>query len=230
MAQSVALKTKKSVVIFSLEMSRQQLALRLLSSTAEIDNKILMTGRLSQTDWSKLIEAGAALSEVKMFINDNPMMTVADMNAQCRRVDNLGLIVIDYLQLMTGSGSKKSGFTSENRVNVMSDISRMIKVMAKELNVPVIALSQLSRDSEKRAEKRPMLSDLRESGSIEQDADIVLGLYREEYFDDETENGNIAELIILKNRRGETGKIQLLWSPQYTRYSSLERKYDEEGG
>ena len=158
-------------------------------------------------------------------LDDNPMLTVADINAACRRVKDLGLVVIDYLQLMTSAGgTPKYG---ENRTTIVSDISRMLKIMAKELNVPVICASQLSRANEKREEKRPMLSDLRESGAIEQDADIVLALYRDDYYNKDTERPNIAECIILKNRRGETGTVELQWQPEFTSFRSLERRHGE---
>jgi replicative DNA helicase len=219
--------TERSVAIFSLEMSREQLALRLLSSESCIDGKRLQTGRLSQADWAKLLDAAARISKSELLINDNPSVSVADMNAQCRRVPKLGLVIIDYLQLMQSAGGR-SGYASENRTQVVSDISRMLKIMAKELNVPVICLSQLSRANEARADKRPVLSDMRESGAIEQDADVVLGLYREGYYNPETEHPNTAELIILKNRRGETGKVFLHWSPELTLYSTLERHHDDD--
>ena len=148
------------------------------------------------------------------------------MNAKCRRLDNLGLVIIDYLQLMSSSGGK--GYAGENRQQAVSDISRMLKIMAKELDVPVICLSQLSRANEKREDKRPMLSDLRDSGAIEQDADIVMFLYREDYYREDTENRNIAECIVAKNRHGETGKIPLRWSPEYTTFSTVEMRFDEE--
>ena len=154
------------------------------------------------------------------------MLTVADMNAKCRRIDNLGLVVIDYLQLMTSSGGKS--YSGENRQQAVSDISRMLKIMAKELSVPVICLSQLSRANEKREDKRPMLSDLRESGAIEQDADIVMFLYREDYYKEDTENKNIAECIIAKNRHGEVGKVPLRWIPEYTTFSTVEMRFDED--
>jgi replicative DNA helicase len=160
------------------------------------------------------------------LINDKPSLSVADMNAQCRRLPNLGLIVIDYLQLMQSAGSGMK-YASENRTQIVSDISRMLKIMAKELNVPVICLSQLSRANETRHDKRPMLSDLRESGAIEQDADIVLGLYREDYYNKEVEHQNIAECIILKNRRGEPGTVELKWIPEFTSYSSLDKHHSE---
>jgi replicative DNA helicase len=219
--------TGKAVAVFSLEMSREQLALRLLSSESFIDNKKLQTGRVNSADWKKLAAAAESISSANLLINDNPSLSVADMNAQCRRVKNLGLIVIDYLQLMQ-SASGGRGYSSETRTQVVSDISRMMKIMAKELNVPVICLSQLSRESEKRGDKRPILSDLRESGAIEQDADIVLGLYRDEYYNKESESGNEAECLVLKNRRGETGTVLLQWLPEYTTYSSVTHYRDEE--
>jgi len=225
-AMHVAKTSGKAVAIFSLEMSREQLALRLLSSESFIDNKKLQTGRLTPDEWKRIGAAANMISSYEMLINDNPSLSVADMNAQCRRIQNLGLVVIDYLQLMqSASGQNKN--TGENRTQVVSDISRMLKIMAKELNVPVICLSQLSRASEGRQDKRPLLSDLRESGAIEQDADIVLGLYREDYYNKEVEYPNIAECLILKNRRGETGKIELKWIPEYTTYTSIDRQHIE---
>ena len=226
-AMHVAKTTKKAVAIFSLEMSREQLAIRLLSSESFIDNKKLQTGRLSNDEWRKVALAAASISETDLRINDNPMLSVADMNAQCRRISNLGLVVIDYIQLMQ-SASGGSGYTGENRTQVVSDISRMMKIMAKELNVPVICLSQLSRANETRTNKRPLLSDLRESGAIEQDADLVMGLYRDDYYNKDSDEPNIAECIILKNRRGETGTIKLQWLPEYTTYSSIDRVHSEE--
>ena len=216
----------KTVVFFSLEMSREQLATRLLSSEALVENNRLKTGSLRETDWEKIAGAATILNKVDIRIDDNPMLSVADMNAKCRRLDDLGLVVIDYLQLMTSAGGK--GYAGENRQQVVSDISRMLKIMAKELNVPVICLSQLSRASEKRDDKRPMLSDLRESGAIEQDADIVLFLYRDDYYNEDSEKHNIAECIVAKNRHGETGKVELRWMPEYTQFSTLDTRYDED--
>ena len=160
-----------------------------------------------------------------ILIDDNPMLSVADMNAKCRRVDNLGLVVIDYLQLMTSAGGPGRG--GDNRQQVVSDMSRALKIMAKELDVPVLCLSQLSRANESRADKRPMLSDLRESGAIEQDADIVMFLYRDDYYNDDSETHNLAECIIAKNRHGETGTVELQWLPEYTTFTSVERRYGE---
>ena len=232
MALNIALKVAKSsgksVAVFSLEMSREQLALRLLSSESFIHNKKLQSGMLNAEEWKKLARAAASISGLKIFINDNPTLTVADMNAQCRRVSDLGLVVIDYLQLMQ-SATGSSRYAAESRTQVVSDISRMLKIMAKELNVPVICLSQLSRANEARQNKRPMLSDLRESGAIEQDADIVLALYREDYYNKNSEVGNLAECIVLKNRRGETGTIELEWIPEFTTFSSVDRVHREDG-
>ncbi len=215
----------KAVVYFSLEMSREQLAMRLISGESFVDNKKLVTGRLDQDDWAKIAAASMALNQTQILIDDNPMLSVADMNAKCRRVDNLGLVVIDYLQLMTAAGGP--GRPGENRQQVVSDISRALKIMAKELNVPVLCLSQLSRANESRADKRPMLSDLRESGAIEQDADIVMFLYREGYYNEDTEDHNLAECIIAKNRHGETGTVQLQWLPEYTTFTSIDRRHEE---
>ncbi len=215
----------KTVVFFSLEMSREQLCMRLISGESFVDNKKLVTGRLSEEDWQRIAAASAALNKTQILIDDNPMLSVADMNAKCRRVDNLGLVIIDYLQLMTSAGG--SARQGENRQQIVSDISRALKIMAKELNVPVVCLSQLSRGPESRADKRPMLSDLRESGAIEQDADIVMFLYREDYYNEDSENHNLAECIIAKNRHGETRTVELQWLPEYTTFSSIDRRHSE---
>ncbi|MCI9644433.1 MAG: replicative DNA helicase, partial [Oscillibacter sp.] len=188
LALNVALnvaKGGKTVAVFSLEMSREQLATRLLSSEALVENNRLRTGLLRETDWEKIAGAATVLNRLDVRIDDNPLLSVADMNAKCRRLDGLALVVVDYLQLMTSAGG--SGRGGESRQQVVSDMSRMLKIMAKELNVPVICLSQLSRANEKRDDKRPMLSDLRESGAIEQDADIVLFLYRDDYYNEDSE-------------------------------------------
>lgn len=225
-ALNVAKSEKKTVAVFSLEMSREQLASRLLSSEACVESGRLRTGSLRETDWEKIAAAASVLNKVDIRIDDNPMLSVADMNAKCRRIDGLALVVIDYLQLMTSaSGNNRGG---ENRQQMVSDMSRMLKIMAKELNVPVICLSQLSRANEKRDDKRPMLSDLRESGAIEQDADIVLFLYRDDYYNEDSEKRNIAECIVAKNRHGETGKVELRWMPEYTTFATLENRYDED--
>ena len=215
----------KTVVFFSLEMSREQLAMRLISSESFVDNKKLVTGKLGGEDWEKIASASAALNQTQILIDDNPSLSVADMLAKCRRVDDLGLVVIDYLQLMTSAGGpQRSG---DNRQQVVSDISRALKIMAKELNVPVVCLSQLSRGPESRQNKRPMLSDLRESGAIEQDADIVMFLYRDDYYNEDSENHNLAECIIAKNRHGETRTVELQWLPEYTTFSSIDRRHEE---
>jgi replicative DNA helicase len=225
-ALHVAKTSKKAVAVFSLEMSREQLAVRLLAGEGLIDSQKLLTGRLSQADWQRIGAAASVISETEMLIDDNPSLSVADMNAQCRRLDNLGLVVIDYLQLMQSAGSGHT-YAGESRTQAVSDMSRMLKIMAKELNVPVICLSQLSRANEARTNKRPVLSDLRESGAIEQDADIVIGLYREGYYDRECENPNDAEAIVLKNRHGELRTIPLLWRPEYTSYGSVDTRHDD---
>ena len=224
-ALSAAKESGKTVAIFSLEMSREQLVTRLIATEGLVENTRLVTGNLRESDWVKIAEAASALSRTDIRIDDNPLLTVADMNAKCRRLDNLGLVVIDYLQLMTSAGGK--GYSGENRQQAVSDISRMLKIMAKELQVPVLCLSQLSRANEKREDKRPMLSDLRESGAIEQDADIVMFLYRDDYYNEDSEKRNIAECIIAKNRHGETGKVPLRWMPEYTAFGTLESRYDE---
>ena len=221
---NVAKKYKQTVAMFSLEMSREQLAMRLLSIESFVDGQKLATGKLSEEEWSKLCMASAALSQTDIRVDDNPAITVAEMNAKCRRVENLGLVIIDYLQLMNGSGYGKGG---DSRVNVVSEISRSLKIMAKELNVPVICLSQLSRGPESRTDKRPMLSDLRESGAIEQDADEVLFLYRDEYYNENSEDKGIAECIVSKNRHGEVGTVKLQWIPQYQTFTDREWKHAE---
>ena len=224
-ALSVAKKTDKTVAMFNLEMSREQLAMRLLSNESFVDNQNLVTGKLSEDEWVKIGMASNALAATDIRIDDNPSITVAAMNAICRRVDNLGLVIIDYLQLMTNSGY--GGNRGDNRVNIVSDISRSLKIMAKELNVPVICLSQLSRANESRQDKRPMLSDLRESGAIEQDADCVLFIYRDDYYNENSEEKNVAEIIVAKNRHGETGTVKVQWIPQYTTFSDREWKHEE---
>ena len=229
LALNVALnvaKGGKTVAVFSLEMSREQLTTRLLSSEALVENNRLRTGLLRETDWEKIAGAATVLNRLDIRIDDNPLLSVADMNAKCRRLEGLALVVVDYLQLMTSAGGNSRG--GENRQQVVSDMSRMLKIMAKELNVPVVCLSQLSRANEKRDDKRPQLSDLRESGAIEQDADIVMFLYRDDYYNEDSEKHNIAECIVAKNRHGETGKVELRWMPEYTQFSTLDKRYDDE--
>ncbi len=227
MALHAAMNEGKTVAIFSLEMSREQLTTRLLSRAALIPSQNMLTGQLTDQQWRDLSNAAQLLSQCDIRIDDNPTLTVSDMNAQCRRVPDLGLVVIDYLQLMQSAGSGHS-WSNESRTQAVSDISRMLKIMAKELNVPVLCLSQLSRANESRTDKRPMLSDLRESGAIEQDADVVIGLYRDGYYNKESDTPNVAEAIVLKNRKGSTGTVELLWLPEYTSFNSLDKSRDEE--
>lgn len=225
-ALSVAKESAKTVAFFSLEMSQEQLAMRLLSNESFVDNQKLLTGQLSEEDWTKIGIASSALSQTDIRVDDNPSISVAEMNAKCRRLPNLGLVLIDYLQLMTSAGTGQTS-NNANRVQVVSDISRALKIMAKELNVPVICLSQLSRANESRTDKRPMLSDLRESGAIEQDADEVLFIYRDDYYHPDTPEKNVAEVIVAKNRHGETGTVKLQWLPQFTTFADREWKHSE---
>ena len=224
LALNVAKKYNSTVAIFNLEMSREMLAMRLLAIESFVDGQKMATGKLTEEEWIKLCMASTALSQTDIRIDDNPAITVAEINAKCRRIENLGMVLIDYLQLMTGSGYGKG---NENRQQVVSDISRSLKIMAMELNVPVICLSQLSRGPESRPDKRPMLSDLRESGAIEQDADSVMFLYRDEYYNPDTEDKGIAECIVAKNRHGEVGPVKLQWIPQYQTFADREWKHAE---
>ncbi len=221
---NVAKKYNKTVAIFNLEMSREQLAMRLLAIESFVDGQKMATGKLTDEEWTNLGMASTSLAQTDIRIDDNPSVTVAEMNAKCRRLENLGLVVIDYLQLMSGSGYGKGG---DSRVNIVGEISRSLKIMAKELNVPVVCLSQLSRGPESRTDKRPMLSDLRESGAIEQDADVVLFLYRDEYYNENTEDKGVAECIVSKNRHGEVGTVKLQWIPQYQTFADREWKHAE---
>ena len=225
-ALHVALVLKKTVAFFSLEMSREQLVTRLLSKAAMVPSQNLMTGQLTDSQWRSISEAAQQMSMSDIRIDDNPSVTVSDMKASCRRVKDLGLVCIDYLQLMSSAGTKNSW--ADNRQQAVSEISRMLKIMAKELNVPIICLSQLNRAVESRQDKRPLLSDLRESGSIEQDADAVVALYREGYYVKEAENPNLAEALILKNRRGSTGTVYLNWLAEYTSFTSYEANREED--
>lgn len=220
-ARYAAAKAKKRVAFFSLEMSKEQLISRLLSTEAMVEGTKLRTGKLSEDEWIRLIEAGDILSKTQMYFDDNPAVTVPEIKAKLRRLKDVDLVVIDYLQLMNSSSK------IENRVQEISQITRNLKIMAKELNVPVMTLSQLARDSEKRTNHRPVLSDLRDSGSIEQDADIVLFLYREDYYQDsetpsEDEDRNQSECIIAKNRHGETKTVPLHWQGEYMRFTAQE--------
>ena len=214
----------KTVAVFSLEMAREQLTTRLLAGEGLVDSQKLLTGKLSADEWRRVGAAATTISATDIRIDDNPSLSVADMNAQCRRIPNLGLVVIDYLQLMQSAGSGH-GWSNESRTQAVSDMSRMLKIMAKELNVPVICLSQLSRANEARQNKRPMLSDLRESGAIEQDADMVLFVHRPEYYHIyQDSNGQDlrgrAQIIIAKHRKGATGDVLLDFKGEYTRFSN----------
>ncbi|WP_026487127.1 replicative DNA helicase [Caldanaerobius polysaccharolyticus] len=220
----VAVKQKVPVMIFSLEMSKQQLTQRLLCSLSMVDSHKLRMGDLTEEDWPKLAAAVGVLSDAPIYIDDTPAITTMEVRAKCRRLKlekGLGLVVIDYLQLM------QSNKKAESRQQEVSDISRSLKALAREIDVPVIALSQLSRAPETRSDHRPMLSDLRESGSIEQDADIVMFLYREDYYNPDTDKKNIAEVIIAKQRNGPTGTVELGWLGQYTKFVNLARNLKE---
>ncbi|CAH0121337.1 Replicative DNA helicase [Paenibacillus sp. CECT 9249] len=224
-AQNVGVRAKETVAIFSLEMSASQLVQRMLCAESNVDAGRMRTGQLENEDWEKLTMAIGALSEAKIYIDDTPGVTVADIRAKCRRLkkeQGLGMILIDYLQLIHGRG--KPG---ENRQQEVSEISRTLKQIARELEVPVIALSQLSRGVEQRQDKRPMMSDLRESGSIEQDADIVAFLYRDDYYDKESEKKNIIEIIIAKQRNGPVGTVELVFLKNYNKFVSYERNHQE---
>ncbi|MBB6450573.1 replicative DNA helicase [Geomicrobium halophilum] len=222
-AQNIATKTDENVAIFSLEMGASQLVQRMLCAEGNIDGSRLRTGQLLEEDWEKLTMAMGTLSRAGIYIDDSPGIKVSDIRAKCRRLQNekgLGMILIDYLQLIQGQGS-------ESRQQEVSEISRNLKAIARELNVPVIALSQLSRGVESRQDKRPMMSDLRESGSIEQDADIVSFLYREDYYDQETENQNMIEIILAKQRNGPVGSVELAFIKEYNKFVNLDRQHDE---
>ena len=217
-ASYVAMHDKVPVMIFNLEMSKEQLVKRMLSSESEIDSMKINNANLEQDDWIKMADASNRLADVPIYIDDTPVLTPSEIRAKCIKAKlekNIGLIIIDYLQLM------ESKTANGSRQQEISEISRGLKILAKELNVPVIALSQLSRATEARADHRPMLSDLRESGSIEQDADIVMFLHREDYYDKETEKKNVAEVIVAKNRHGETGTVELAWLGKYTKFANL---------
>lgn len=220
-ATHVALHTPKDVVVFSLEMSSEQLVTRVLSSEARIKSEHLKVGNLSGDEWVKLAASADILSKTNIYLDDSAGITVAEMKAKLRRLKNLGLVVIDYLQLMS------NGRATENRVQEISVITRNLKILAKELNVPVVLLSQLNRATEQRQGHRPMLSDLRDSGSIEQDADIVLFLCREGYYDNTIEDRDIAQIVVAKNRHGSTGDVDVRWIGEYTRFESLETMRNE---
>lgn len=214
---NAAVKSNKSVVYFSLEMGKEELVNRILSAEAMVDSQKIRSGKLEDEDWISLTNASGTLSEAKIILDDSAGFSPIELRARCRKLKmeyDIGLIVIDYLQLMDASK------TNASRQADISEISRSLKVLAREINVPIIALSQLSRAPEQRPDHRPMLSDLRESGSIEQDADIVMFLYRDDYYNPETEKKNVAEVIVAKNRQGSTGTVELAWLPQYTKFAN----------
>ena len=224
-ATNAALRGNAPVAIFSLEMSKDQLVNRILCSEAMVDSNKVRTGKLEEDDWVKLAGAIGPLSESEIYIDDTPGISVMEIRTKCRKLKmekNIGLVVIDYLQLVQGSNKRQA-----SREQEISEISRSLKILAKEINVPVIALSQLSRAVEQRPDHRPMLSDLRESGATEQDADIVMFLYRDDYYNKESEKKDIAEVIIAKQRGGQTGTVELLWMGNYTKFVNLEKRFDD---
>jgi len=219
-AEYVAVRNKITTAIFSLEMSKNQLVNRILSMNSKVDSQAIRSGELNDEDWAKLMESARTVGESGLIIDDTPGISITELRSKCRKFKlehNLGLIIIDYLQLM--SGGKKS----ESRQQEISEISRSLKALAREVNCPVIALSQLSRAVEQRPDKRPMLSDLRESGAIEQDADVVMFIYRDDYYNHDSEDAGVSEIIIGKQRNGPTGTVKLAWLSQFTKFANLER-------
>lgn len=220
-AQHIAFKAKKAVAIFSLEMSKEQLVNRLFALESRVDAQKLRTGNLTDDEWSRLIEGAGIVGESQLIIDDTPGISISEMRSKCRKykIDHdIGIIIIDYLQLMSGSGK------NESRQQEISDISRSLKALARELNVPVVALSQLSRAVEQRPDHRPMLSDLRESGAIEQDADVVMFIYRDDYYHKDTEEKGVAEIIVAKQRNGPIGTVKLVWLPNYTKFVNMKKE------
>ena len=219
-AQHIAFKQNMCVAIFSLEMSKEQLVNRLFSLESQVNSQSLRTGQLSDAEWEKLIESAGVIGKSKLIIDDTPGISIAELRSKCRKYKldhDLKIIIIDYLQLMSGSGR------SDSRQQEISDISRSLKALARELSVPVVALSQLSRAVEQRPDHRPMLSDLRESGAIEQDADVVMFIYRDDYYNKDTDMKGIAEIIIAKQRNGPIGTVNLVWLPDYTRFANMQK-------
>lgn len=219
-AQHVAFKQNKTVAVFSLEMSKEQLVNRMFSLESNVDAQKLRTGQLEDMEWERLIESAGVIGRSNLIIDDTPGITVSELRSKCRKYkleQNLSMVIIDYLQLMTGSGR------TESRQQEISDISRSLKAVARELSVPVLALSQLSRAVEQRPDHRPMLSDLRESGAIEQDADVVMFIYRDDYYNHDTEKKGVSEIIIAKQRNGPIGTVELAWLPEYTKFANLAR-------
>ena len=221
LVQNAALKGNASVAVFSLEMSKEQLVQRMLSAQSNVELKKIKTGNLDENDWPRIIDAMSVLSNANIYIDDTPGIKMSELRSKCRKLKiekGLDFVLIDYLQLMEGEGN------NENRQQEISKISRSLKIIAKELNCPVVALSQLSRAPEQRSDHRPMLSDLRESGSVEQDADIVMFLYRDEYYHPDSERKNIGEIIISKNRHGETGSVELVWLGEIQKFANKARE------
>ena len=222
LAQYIAVKNKVPTAIFSLEMSKDQLVNRLLSMESKVDSQLIRTGNLSANDWEKLIESAGDISKAPLIIDDTPGISISELRSKCRKFkleNDLGLVIIDYLQLMSG-GSKRT----DSRQQEISEISRSLKALAREINAPVIALSQLSRACETRPDHRPILSDLRESGAIEQDADVVMFIYRDDYYNKDTDKKNISEIIIAKQRNGPIGTVELVWLPNYTKFANKSKK------
>lgn len=225
LAQNMAIKQNMATAIFSLEMSKEQLVNRILSMESRVDSQVLRTGNLTESDWDQVVESSGVIANSKLIIDDTPGISIGELRSKCRKFKlehDLKVVIIDYLQLMSGNGSKGG----ENRQQEISEISRSLKALARELSVPVIALSQLSRACETRQDHRPMLSDLRESGAIEQDADVVMFLYRDDYYNKDTEAKNIAEVIIAKQRNGPIGTVELVWLPDYTKFANMERRLE----
>lgn len=221
-AQYVAFKQNKTAAIFSLEMSKEQLVNRLFSLESKVDSQHIRTGNLSDAEWEKLIESAGIIGKSNLIIDDTPGISISELRSKCRKYKlehNLELVIIDYLQLMSGSGSGRS----DSRQQEISDISRSLKALARELSVPVIALSQLSRAVEQRPDHRPMLSDLRESGAIEQDADVVMFIYRDDYYNKDTDMKGVAEIIIAKQRNGPIGTVNLAWLPDFTKFANIQK-------
>ena len=221
LAQYMCVRNHVPTAIFSLEMSKDQLVNRILSMESKVDSQSMRTGTLQPADWEKLIESAGVISTAPLIIDDTPGISITELRSKCRKYkleNDLGLVIIDYLQLMTG-GSKKQ----ESRQQEISEISRSLKALAREINAPVIALSQLSRACETRPDHRPMLSDLRESGAIEQDADVVMFLYRDDYYNKDTDKKNISEVIIAKQRNGPIGTVEIVWLPNYTKFANKEK-------
>ncbi len=222
-ARNASKQSNKAIAFFSLEMSRHQLVSRMLSSEAEVDSGHMLRGTVNDNDWQRLHEARRSLSRFPMFFDDNPGINVIEMKSKCRRIENLGLIIVDYLQLMQGTPGKRY----DNRTTEVSDISRNLKILAKELDVPVLCMSQVSRDSEKRADKKLFLSDLRESGAIEQDADVIMFLQRDMQPNSDSPNPFEATITVAKNRHGSMGEVPLKWSGQFTKFDELDWQHDE---